>query len=94
MMTRMMGHSAEAKPSRAEVAQSMTGIFQMNRDSTMVMINAPTQALCPAIFSPVRATISQMMGSSDRMPLSMISPTSVTPLFRRFGATNLAALPV
>lgn len=75
MMTRMMGHSAEANPSSAEVPQSTTGIFQMNRDSTMVMISAPTQALCPAILSPVSATMSQMMGKSAKAPFPMISPT-------------------
>ena len=83
MMTRMMGHRAEAKPSSAEVPQSTAGIFHRNRDSTMVMIRAPTQALWPAIFNPVSATISQMMGSSDSTPFSTISPTKGHSSFRQ-----------
>ena len=80
MMTRIMGHRAEAKPSRAEVAQSMTGILQRNSASTMVMSRAPKHALWPAIFSPVSATISQMIGSSDKIPIPTISSIAFHPI--------------
>ena len=96
MMTKMMGHSAEAKPSRAEVAQSTTGIFQRKRASTMVMSRAPKHALWPAIFRPVSATISQIIGNNDRSPIPIISITVFAPFMIGFvfqiGTTTISAL--
>ena len=66
MMTRMMGHRAEAKPSSAEVAQSTGGIFHIDRARTTATASAPRQALWPGSFSTVRAKMIHKMGSMAR----------------------------
>ncbi len=49
-MTRMMGHSAVAKPSRADVAKSAAGMRQSVSASTAATASALRHALCPGIF--------------------------------------------
>ena len=59
----MIGQSAEAKPSSAEVTQSITGICHSVSASTAAMASAARHALWPGILSAASAMISQMIGS-------------------------------
>ncbi len=66
IITRQMGHRAFSAPSRAAVATEGMPSFQYPAASAAEIRNAITQALCPAIFSPLSATISQRIGSIAR----------------------------
>ena len=66
IMTRMIGQSAAANPSRADVTQSTTGMCQSVRARAAAMTRATRQALWPGILSTASATISHKMGSRVR----------------------------
>ena len=58
-----MGHKAFKTPSRAAVAMHRALNPQYPAANAAVTANAITQALCPAIFKPLSAAISQIIGS-------------------------------
>lgn len=62
-MTRQMGHNAFKIPSKAAVAVQAAFNSQWKAASRAVKRSAIRQALCPAIFNPLKAAISQRMGS-------------------------------
>ncbi len=77
-MTRQIGHSALRMPSAAAVAVLRTLNFQPATASTIDSRNAMTQTLCPAIFSPLSATMSHKIGSIAR--INFKNSIDVTPL--------------
>jgi len=73
IMTRQIGQIPIAAPSSVPVRASMSGIFQRNSARTSVIASEIGQALYPGILRPLKAAISQRIGSKAKINLMNIT---------------------
>lgn len=94
MMTRQIGQIPMAAPSKVPVRASTSGIFQRSSARTSVIASEIGQALYPGILRPLKASISQRIGSKAKINLMNIT-SRISFLFRTTSYTpNKSVLPI